>query len=276
LKARQYLQNSLALEPSVSLMWANLAVLDWYAGEAPSAAAAIRRAIELEPNEPTYLLIRGWIAEKSGQGQMAAEQDLRPAVDYQKALDLAPGWAGHPFFSQSALRQQVQGTWQQDNPAAAGSVQPYWTQGLEALAKGDVDAAKKLASLSAWQQEPPTPQVLLAGRLKEAQGDQAGAAQEYLILALLSQNNNLITQSYFVDAFNIWMNDRNGLQIDLVPGYLQLQQDVGQASALEQLYQLDLQEGKCQEAEVVWRALDRFRKGGELTLSLEIPQCQAR
>jgi hypothetical protein len=95
----------------------------------------------------------------------------------------------------------------------------------------------------------------------------------YETAASMSMNHNLITMSYFVDAYNLWINDRRGLGIDLVPGYLQLQPEVDQFRAFEQLESWYIQNGQCEQAKQTWNAIKIYQEGGVLENESDLPAC---
>ncbi|MBE3143721.1 MAG: hypothetical protein IMZ61_07345, partial [Planctomycetes bacterium] len=115
-KARLYLEKSLEIEPSVSLLWADLAVLHWYGGDRPAAFNAIRQAIRISPSEPSYHLNLAWFEEQTGENQLSA-------IDYQKVLDLSPSWSTHPFFSKTSLRRLALEAWKNQNQALIDQAQ---------------------------------------------------------------------------------------------------------------------------------------------------------
>ena len=91
-QARNWLQTSLEREPQFSVLWANLAVLEWQAGEQASAIEKMVRAAEMSPKEPSFALNLGWMLEETGQTAPAQQW-------YTQALNLAPRLAGHPFWT---------------------------------------------------------------------------------------------------------------------------------------------------------------------------------
>ncbi|MBE3086788.1 MAG: hypothetical protein IMZ64_11295 [Bacteroidetes bacterium] len=117
------------------------------------------------------------------------------------------------------------------------------------------------------------PQWITFGNIAQARGDLQGASWMYQTAANLSMNNNLITSSYFVNGYNLGINDRKGLGIDLVPGYLQLQPDVDQLRAFEQLESWYIQNGQCEQAKQTWNAIKIYQNGGVLENGSDLPAC---
>ena len=134
-------------------------------------------------------------------------------------------------------------------------------------------AVDRLAAASVWEAEAPVPQWITFGNIAKAKGDLKGASWMYQTAANLSINNNLITGSYFVDAYNLWINDRAGLGIDLVPGYLQLQPDIDQVKVYEQLQGWYIQNGQCEQAKQTWNAIKIYQQGGVLESQSTMPGC---
>ena len=98
--ARFSLMRALQLEPATSWIWADLAVLEFSAGDSASALAHIDRAIALSSAFPAYYLNRADMRERSGQSAAAL-------ADYRTALELQPEAANHPFWGSTPLRAQV-------------------------------------------------------------------------------------------------------------------------------------------------------------------------
>ena len=267
-KARAYFEKSVLLEPSASLLWADKAVLDWQAGDLKSAAYGFEQAARLAPNEPSFFLNKAAFEEDSGQAQAAYN-------DYQSALALAPSWAGHPFFDVTPVRQRVMRDWQSRHPSSAPQDSTYLAKARQALSTGDVATAKLQASRSAWVGEDLIAWQRVSGMIEEAKGDPDQAVPYYRGVVGLSMDDFLVSSSPFVDAFNIWMNDRNGLMLDLVPGFLQIQPDQGQAEMLLKLNAYYRKQGQCVEAAQAWEAMRRFRTAGALKPLDPPPACPA-
>ncbi len=268
--ARTYLEKSLALEPGISLMWANLSVLDWAAGDRTQAYHDIRKAIQISPMEPTYLLNLGWFEEQSGDTQLAE-------ADYQKTLTMAPSWYKHPFFGETQLRKQALAGWKDKNVTLVTQMEApsysYADQANQALSDGNIKEAIRLAASSDWTSEAFVPRQITWSSIQQSLGDQKKAAAYEQGVANYSSISNLITVSFFPDAYNIWLNDRKGLLIDLVPGYLQLQPDVNQLKGLQWLVGWYINLGRCDQASQVWNAMNLYQTGGSINLASVMPPC---
>ena len=257
-RARTALRRALQLEPGLSLVWANLAVLDWQAGSRDSALESMRTAARLAPPTPAYWLNLAWMEAEIGQRDQSA-------ADYRQALDLSPAWASHPFWKTDPLRSQVLTRWLTDHPDSAAIVPGgYAGAALQAAAAGRLTEAALQLARGAWTGEEPLAVQMAAIRLEEARGNAPAAAAHEQAVANLASNRFLVAGSPFVDTFNIWLNDRNGLLLDLVPGFLQLQPDLGQADALQHLAAWHARAGLCQEAQAALSARQTFLSGGAL------------
>ena len=256
-------------------MWADLAVIRWYGEDRPAAFDAIRQAILISPLEPSFHLNLAWFEEQTGENQLAT-------IDYQKALDLSPSWSTHPFFLKTSLRQLALEAWKKQNQALLDQAQSaltstYWYQANQALKQKDVKAVDQLMAASMWLVEAPVPKWITLANIAQVRDDLKGATFLFQMAADRSINNNLITGSYtgsyFVDAYNLGINNWGGLGIDLVPGYLQLQPDFGQLKAFEQLESWHIQNGQCEQAEQAWNAIKIFQDGGVLENRSDLPAC---
>jgi hypothetical protein len=71
----------------------------------------------------------------------------------------------------------------------------------------------------------------------------------------------------------LWLNNRNGLGFDLVPGYLQLSPSSGWFKVLERLQALARQQVDCQTATKTWQIEQQARRGGSLEPLPAPPAC---
>jgi Tfp pilus assembly protein PilF len=265
-KARQDLERSLHIEPSLSYLWANLAVLDWQAGEQQVAIQHMQHAVQLSPQEPSYLLNLGWFLENSDNPQAAKEA-------YLGALRLSPGWEEHPFWQANPLRQTLLVDWKNSQPAVAAESQAYWQRAVQAIQEGDWTEARRWLAYAGWVGEPSVDIAWVSGQMAEAQGDLRAAKNIYQkeaegisFLAFTSSNTNSLT-------YSLWLNNRNGLGFDLVPGYLQLSSSSNQFKLLEKLQDLARQQGDCQTANKAWQIEQQAKRGGSLEPLPAPPAC---
>ena len=269
-KARQAFEHSLSIEPSLSYLWANLAVLDWQAGQAAAAIQHMQTAAQLSPQEPTYLLNLGWFQENSNQPAPAK-------TAYLGALALAPAWAEHPFWQATALRQALLAEWhkaQPDAPAQAPARQTAaWQRALLAVQAGDWAQAQGWLAYARWVGEPAAEIAWVSGQMAEAQGDMRAAIAIYQkqaaslsFLGFTGGNTNSLT-------YSLWLNNRNGLGFDLVPGYLQLTSTPVQFKLLDRLQTLARQQGDCPTANTAWQIEQQAILGGSLAPLPAPPAC---
>lgn len=251
-QARAALRASLEIEPAYSLSWANLAALDFQAGDPNTALEHMRRAALLAPSQAVYPLNLGWYAEQAGSRSEAERF-------YRQALALNPAWRSHPFWQRSELRQNLLQSLDPLPPALPA----YWQQANSALEKGDLAAARFLLAQAEASGEPNLALLALRGRLAEAAGSPAAARQAYeqiagwLTAPTLEYDNGAAIQ--YAGIFN-----RAALPVSAAPGLLRLYPDVGQFTALERLAELQAAAGEAAQAEYTRRLLEAARRGGEL------------
>ncbi len=264
-KARQDFTLSLQSEPSLSYLWANLAVLDWQAGDRHAAIQHIQYAMQLSPQEPSYPLNMGWFLENSGN-------DLGAGQSYQKALALAPGWADHPYWQANPMRQALLSEWKKTQPPVAED-ETYSQRALQAVQDKNWAEARRWLAYAGWLGEPAAEIAWVNGQIAEAGGDDQAAVNIYKKgagnlspLAFSAGNTNSLT-------YSLWLFNRNGLPFDLVPGYLQLSPNNGQFLVLERLQALARQQGDCQTAADAWQIEQQAIRGGSLELLPPAPVC---
>ena len=264
--ARQDLKQSLQIEPSLSYLWANLAVLDWQAGDRDGAIRHMQAAATLSPQEPTYLLNLGWFQENS-QAPQAAQ------AAYLGVLRLAPAWAEHPFWQANPLRQALLADWKKSQPDAPVQGQAYWQRALQAVQSGNWAEAQRWLAYAGWVGEPSAEIAWVNGQMAEAQGDPRAAlaiyqkeADKISFLSFGGGNTNSLT-------YSLWLNNRNGLGFDLVPGYLQLSGSNGQFTLLDRLQALARLQGDCPAANRAWQIEQQAMLGGSLEPLPAPPAC---
>ena len=265
-KARQDLAASLRIEPSLSYLWANLAVLDWQAGQGAVAIQHMQAAAQLSPQEPTYLLNLGWFQENSHNPQAAQ-------AAYLEVLRLAPGWAEHPFWQASSLRQALLAGWKKSQPVPSAQGQAYWQRAMQAVQSGNWAEVQRWLAYARWVGEPSADIAWVNGQMAEAQGDAKAAmdiyqkeAEKISFLGFAGGNTNSLT-------YSLWLNNRNGLGFDLAPGYLTLYSSSMQFTLLDRLQVLARQQGDCPAADKAWRIEQQARLGGSLEPLPAPPAC---
>jgi O-antigen ligase/tetratricopeptide (TPR) repeat protein len=266
-KAVQDLEQSLLIEPSLSYLWANLAVLDWQAGDRAAAIQHMQAAAQLSPQEPTYLLNLGWFLENS---------DDPPAAKaaYLGALRLAPGWGEHPFWQATPLRQVLIADWKKTQPAEQPvQIQAYWQHALQAVSTGNWAEVPRWLAYARYVGEPSADIAWVNGQMAEAQGNPKAAmdiyqkeAEKISFLGFGGGNTNSLT-------YSLWLNNRNGLGFDLAPGYLQLSGSNGQFTVLDRLQVLARQQGDCPAANKAWQIEQQAMRGGSLEPLPVPPAC---
>ncbi|MEJ5200926.1 MAG: O-antigen ligase family protein, partial [Anaerolineales bacterium] len=266
--ARYFFQRALMMEENVSLLWANLAVLDWYSGDSFSAIQHMARASKLAPRESAYLVNLGWFFEQNGDVEQAKRQ-------YFDALSLSVSIASHPFWQLTPLRKEVLNEWMSN--AAPSDFYPsgYWKRAQDALYEGDINQAKYYIALSEWVGESQIAVLTIKAELCEVTNESARASACYQQLADRMKTPVFRYQeTYFVNTYSLWLYHRKGLSFDLVPGFLQLIPDYGQFEALNRLYQIYSKAGECDKAEETWRVMQIALNGGALEPILEAPACR--
>jgi O-antigen ligase/tetratricopeptide (TPR) repeat protein len=239
-RARTALANATAIEPSPALWWANLAVLDWYAGDRDAAQQHLQQALSLSATEPSFHLLRGWFNEQGGLKSQALQ-------DFQQALALAPAWVDHPFWQLTESRR-----------VAAQAARHPMKISSSVLPDNFQIAAAEWANLGY------TADLLT---IRAAVTDD-GAVLQASKAILNRAASKLVTSGYgFYSIYTIF-------GFDLVPGYLQLEENVGQFAVLENLYGRYLQSGDCQQAAHTWIVLHRLQAGGSLEGIPQMPLCQ--
>ncbi len=216
---------------SLSLWTANLAILEWQAGDVDTALRDMQSAEQRAPNEATYPFNLAVMLEMSGQEELALQA-------YCRTLALRPEWLGHPFWESSDLRREA------NLNCEAASLQngAYWFAAQQALLADDLSGAKLNLARSDWARENDLARAITHGLLLEAQGqpEQALAAYENAmtdVAAAVLEGSGKFAVSY-ASYFQ-----RPALPVDLVPGYHQLQQDVGQFAAMQKLAEAYRQQG---------------------------------
>ena len=265
--AHQAFEKSLMIEPEVSLFWANMAVVDWHSKSLHDQAIAnMQQAIKLSPGEASYALNLAWFYEKKGLQAQAA-------TAYRQVLDLRPNWVAHPFWQVNDLRQQVVKDWLEFNAPANHSEELYWMKARQAISSGDLGEAKLLLAKGEWVGESALAIEVSRGLMAEEKGDRKAAIVAYEKVAEIVRQPVLRGPHKFMMTYTVWMNRRQGITDDLVPGYLQLDTDVGQFLALEKLYATYRDMGECENAARVWQVWQQAVHGGALEMKPLMSGC---
>jgi tetratricopeptide (TPR) repeat protein len=268
-KARQMLRESLKIEPSPSLLWADLAVLDWYAGERVTAVTHITRAMDQSPLEPSYVLNYAWFMEESGRSEQAREA-------YQKVLTLRPEWVNHPFWQQTSFRQGVIQSWQQTWDGDMEVNNAYSQKAIQSATLGKYSESRRSLAFAQWLGEPEIAIRLAENHLALESGSQQGLLTSYATIEQLAISQRLITTNSFASAYSTWVNGKEGVDFDLVPGYLQLQPDFGQFKTWQQWIDDLVEQGNCDGAVKSARLLQLAIHGGSLVWEEPGIVCQER
>jgi tetratricopeptide (TPR) repeat protein len=101
-------QHALKLERPHALWWANLASLQWQAGERVRAIDAMREAARYAPDAPDMWVNLGRYLEMTGSPEAAEDA-------FRRALAIDPAWGVSRFWDGTALRRRVRDA--QESPA---------------------------------------------------------------------------------------------------------------------------------------------------------------
>jgi len=261
--AHQAFEHSTEIEPDVSLVWANMAVVDWQSERYHDKAISnMQHAAALSPNEASYLLNLGWFYEQEELQELAVSA-------YRKALEEEPDWAGHPFWQFNDVRQEATAILIGKQEVEQG----FWVQAREAIEAGDIYEAELALARAAWMGEPDLAVKVVQSMLAEAQQDRSAAIASYEAVAETVQSSALKNANQFMLTYTVWLNRRNGITEDFVPGYLTLDQDYGQFDALEKLYTMYYEDGRCEEAGEAWQIWQLALHGGAVEEIPQVPTC---
>lgn len=244
--ARSQLEKNLSIEPGNSLVWANLAILDWHAGQREQALIHMRKAIEIAPTDSFYPLNYGSFLEQVGDQDGALQQ-------YELAIVRFPEIISHPFWQSSPTRERALSNVATESLLEAIGT-PYWKLARSAMEANDFEAARWNLALSNLYYE--TPSVIAAGRaeLAKRQG-KADSARSSLETVLGRAESDY----WGVNAYPIQFNR---FPFEVVPGFLKLVEDGGQFEAMEELLDIQIKDGDCQEATRTWVILQRALQAG--------------
>jgi hypothetical protein len=163
--------------------------------------------------------------------------------------------------------------WKKTQPDPAAQSLAYWQRALLAVQAGDWVQAQRWLAYARWVGEPGADIAWVNGQMAEAQGDVKAAiaiyqkqAETISFLGFSGGNTNSLT-------YSLWLNNRNGLSFDLVPGYLQLTSSPGQFKLLARLQTLARQQGDCPAANAAWQIEQQAMLGGSLAPLPAPPAC---
>ena len=227
----------LQMDPYWPIHWANLAALQWEAGQFPEALENMLRATNMAPRNATLALNLGRMYETSGQYEKAVDA-------YQQALVNDPWLCYSLFFTKTTLRSELaearqievsseqtpkQLTWNgwllldSNQPEQARQmfmqalqIKPDYGLAFSGLALvDDARGMKEQARIDAGTgtiADVNTPLVyLIAAQVAEGQGRSMDATN-YLYLAYLTAKNHSYSKSYYGGVYHKW-----AFAFDLVP-----------------------------------------------------------
>lgn len=242
---------------SANLLLAEMAVLEWQAGLPAEALDHLQSAIGRAPLESSFWVNLGAMLEQSGQEEDALAAYCQ-ALILRPVLAYGPSLAPHPFWATTPLRQRAL---QQCEIPAVESL-PFWLQARQAVEHGDLTAGRIHLAESGWANESVLARKIAHGLLLEAQGDLDGAMAEYArALAWVAVPRLETGRDFAVDYASYFK--RSDLPADLVPGYVQLQKDVGQFEAMQKLMDFYGSRGEDEKQALV-EALYQAAARGEL------------
>lgn len=148
--SNEYLRRSLEIEPGISVLWMNKALVSWMLGNDSDAVQEAKEAIWLAPKEPIYPLNLGIFYEDSGSPELA--------IFYYKtalAQSTLMGWETNPFWSLSAIRTRALEEFKKDeNNDGLGTENigfGFLRDYKEALKRGDLALADKIKARANYQ-----------------------------------------------------------------------------------------------------------------------------
>jgi tetratricopeptide (TPR) repeat protein len=208
-----FFEKSIALEPSVSLNYANLAVLV-YPDDASRAIDLMKNASEIASDEVSYPINLGWFYENQNEFENAA-------TAYYQALTINPNLSQHPFWSETQFRRELILNWLSLAEESDDSALQYWQQAQKALEEKDFEHVRYLLASARWADE-----NLIAVALVESDYySQTGESEKSQ--DVLENLEKTLQQPYsklgapVLNALNAHSN-RIGLEMDVVPGYILL------------------------------------------------------
>jgi hypothetical protein len=243
--SRKYLRNGLYLEPIFSTYYADLAVLDWQAGDTTNALLMAQRAVSLAPKEPAFVLLEGWFLEQLGESNAATQA-------YKQALRLEPDWSTNPFWKQTALRRKIL---DRCNECDDDHRNRYYQHAWRAYQAGDWESAQQWLTKGKWAGADDLDYWVLSGLLAEMRDEEEAKLYFQQLAGEMCQRQWVVDDGYYRD-FNLGAYRRDGFHFDLVPGFLKIESDVGQYDALSQLQAWYLEDDQREKADQVGKYLE--------------------
>ncbi|MBI9048092.1 MAG: O-antigen ligase family protein [Anaerolineaceae bacterium] len=225
--ARANIRKSINIEDSPSFLWADLAILDWYAGDHVIAIDHIRKAISISNQESSHYLIYGYFLELMNRNSDALQE-------YQSAISLAPDTCSHPFWQQTKLRNNFSCSLEDGLQRSKRSL-THVEQADEFIKQTEYHQAQVALQRARWVGEQWIAIDTVQAKLDIARGndDQTVKSIEGLICNDLLFDNYVNHGLYHL-IFSRWLYRTNGLDYILVPGYMQVTSNYGQFDLAEQ------------------------------------------
>ena len=263
----QHFEESLAIEPSISLFYANMAIVAWNSSKYHDFAIPnMTHAINISPNEASYYLNLGWFYEKEDKQNEAI-------ANYLRVLRLKPNWSNHPFWLTSEIRQRALSSWVLTNGIYEQDENNYWSKAREEINNGELSAATLTLAKAEWVGEPKIAIDIVKSLFAEKQNNRTDMINNYERVVASQNLTNLDSSHQFMFTYTIWMNQKDGFTDDLLPGYIQLTTDYGQFDVMEKLYTLYIDSQECEKAENIWQIWHYSILGGAYEPIPATPAC---
>jgi len=267
--AKSDLSQAIQKKPEINWIAANLGVLEWQNGNKESAQAILKEAINAAPAEASYPLNLGYFYESSDRTEEAFQF-------YTNSLYLAPETSTHPYWQQTELRKEVLSTWQQNNKTQENIESiPYWQLSAAKL-ETDIQQASRYVALSRWSNEPALASLVAEWRILKESGDIS--AEKIVLEEIFSimKQPGFSSGTSFSEILSHWIHRRDGSELEMVPGFLFLEEGVGQFEAMERLVFLYSQNGQCKESLEAWETLQRSTAGYSIIEISTAPECKIK
>jgi O-antigen ligase/tetratricopeptide (TPR) repeat protein len=241
-------ERALILDSGNSLIWANLAILDWHSGLHDRALSNIEKAISLSPDEPSYWLNRAFFLEQLGFQEEAVDQ-------YRLVIMERPETVSHPFWVSSPVREKALEKARRE--LSDDQETPYWQAARAALESNDFSDARVNLAMSSLYKETSTATVAGWAELAKREGN-TEEARNQLEFLVDSVEDNYWGLNIYIFRFGF-----RRFSFGVVPGFLKIDDDSEKFAALHELVQIQVQEGDCQAAARTWKVLQRELRAGE-------------
>ena len=244
---------------SPNLWLADLALIEWQAGQQEEAVTHLREAVARAPLESSFVLNLGVMLEVQGK-------DFESAAAYCQAINLRTELSEHPFWRTTPLRQDARNSCE----FISSSVEPFWQQAQFALQEMDLAGARFHLAQSDWAREDALARKITHGLLLEAQGERGAAIADFEGALDLIAVPRLSTGGDFAVSYATYFQ-RPALPYDLVPTYVQLQQDVGQFDAMQILMEEYRNHGETDRLALVEQLYETAVHGGVIYPPVSLP-----